>query len=716
VTSFSVQELTARDSVTNITMAMDDIFFMVSRINSFGQCSNNVLASYFKYLLLLIRYRCNYFLTFLLLLSSISAKSQNDGKLKDLLKISPEKFRDSIYYELFRDNRISNPIQAKYYAVSSLNYAKIYGNLGAEVKAFRALGFLQEVKGNVDSATLFYHTALRLAIANNFPDRAINLYNDLGVLYHKSDVYDSALHYFMLCHDLSIKRNLGELTAISCRNIGAVFYYLENYEEALKYYYESVKLDSVNKQDENLSYNLLEIASILNEQGDYKGATANLLKVQKICSKECSENVHARLLFRWAYLNYSRGSTTLAKTQFEQTLQYAKTKNNNKIAADALFYLSLLSSKTGNNNVAIDLLILSGGYAQKINHRRLLREIYLELAQLYLKTGNLDSSNHYQQQYIRLKGEIFNNKVANTISSIRLTAQQNESNEIIEQKNIQLWHANKFSIILIVNVVLAFMLVYLVYRGLRASWKNKKDMAYNMSVMLNERENNQREVFRLQLERDELTNRVRSFLNGPVATLAGLADVFKNASTQDEFQLCNEKMRWVCKTISIVLNNMQDLILCSESVVSIEQVDLRSVCLAVNEDFKKMKSFLLINMELPNGEDCVVNSDKKLLTDLITHSIKYFQYANENPVVELSFRFRHETSLIVITIKHHSDLSTSNEHASQLNYLTAQVIAGKLGGSVVIIKREDHTTFEITLPTNLTLAGDKSESMSMASG
>lgn len=650
-------------------------------------------------LLSFISYRCTYILIIAAIFTGFESKSQGDENLLRAIQEQPENVHDSIYYELFRKNRISDKIIAKHYAHKAYYFSSIYHNTTIQIKSSHALGYLFNKSNSFDSASLFYHKSIRLCKLNEVPDRLIDIYNDLGTLHEKLDVYDSALHYFLLSFSLAKANNSEEDQAIASYNIGHIQSYLENYEEALLYVRQAIEIEARLSITKGFNTNHICLARILNETGQYDEALKHLSKVQENCNGNCDANTLIGLYYQQGYSLLLKGNKKGSRTFFNKALHLARKNDSKKWLANTLYNLSFLPIENGEYKDAEKYLLEAEKIANSINHRRLLRDIYSQLSVLHDKMQKPGDALKYERKYIILKDKIFNNSVANNVKKLELTQQRKDSDAIIHEKDIELWKSRILVILSAVCIILAFTVIFVVYRLLERTREYKAEMQNQVIRMLDERENWKRELFRAKMELIALQNRVSGFLTGPVASLGGLGDVMNKAATMEEMKQVGVMLSNLCRNITTVLHNMSEIIILKNQEVEPTLFEIQDFKEDINNNFKKLKKFLLLTITVKPSVEKTLWTDKAFLDAILRHGISYFDHSNEDPIVEVIFDQFASDGITKITIKHHSTNNRSIPYKNQFNYLTVMIAAGKLNGDISLGEYPDHTLLEIYIPT-----------------
>lgn len=649
----------------------------------------------------LLYYRRNYVLILVCILLGFEAESQSEKLLLiSLNKEAPAK-HDSIYYELFKLTRSSNEQKASLYYQKAYNLSRDSHHTTLHINLCYDVADWYDLNNKPDSATVYFHRAIQTSSSHGLKDWLIYLYNDLGLFHQRLDLYDSALHYFINSHNLACESHASKAQAVASHNIGLVYYHLENFKESSDYFTEAIQTKLENGITQGLNRAIINLARVLNVQGLYERAYEELQKVKMNCSNDCDDFILADLYYEFGYTNLMQNKISTAHDFFSKALDHSRANDNRQTTANSLYYLSSIAINNQEIDLGLKYMDEAEAIAKEIKHRRLLRDIYHQLSAVYYKINENDKAIRCENLYMHLRDSIFNINIANNVKNIQLAEQRKQSDIIITEKQTELWKSYSISILLFIVFVLTCVVVYLIYRSLRDSRLHRDSLRDEIMTMLDDHENQQRELFQSHLELTATTSRINGLIKEPLSSMLRIAKNFPN-ETQDV-----NNMIKLCENTLLALEDVDELILCKNLSVAPEAIDINSLTQEVNRNFKKVNSFLLLTIAVHNSVVHKVKTDRTLLLAAINHAILYFDYNNHNPIVELILEQSDCGGITKFTIKHSLVDSTPLPHKNQLNQLTVMIAARKLNGSFMITQRDDHTAFEIYIPTDYTHAENK---------
>lgn len=666
-----------------------------------------------------IRHNLAWIVTFFGILGGYS---QPQPAFIDEIKTHSAEVHDSIYYELFKANMTSDVRKAKEYAFKSVEMARKFGHWSFVAKSSRAIAYTYLKEQNSDSAKYYYHLGIDVATSHGLDRPLMSLLIDMGVLFDKKDTYDSALRYYNLALEIADRIDAKDGQAAIKNNIGLVFYYLNNFDEALVYLESSLDIKRKNGFVGEMPTNLMNIAIIYNEQGRFNDAIGIFKEVTTLCAGGCPPNIEADL-------NYGLGYSYGNKKEFDKALPYlikgyeiAKTNGLKSTLAYAQFALSDFRVRDGDYTTAIQLLEDSEEIAQEINLKRLKRDIYNSLRKIYQELGDLERVVEYQQKYMALKDDIFNEKLASNLKDIQLDAQRKQSEVIIQQKDSEIERVRLITTLVGVISILLVVVSVLIYRNYRASHRMKKILEKEIEKRTGELVKSNSELTKMTQEYDQLVYRASHDIRGPLATLMGLTNIAKQdydepLRVKDYLGKIESTAFGLNQTLSQLMetNRIRNLPIC------VEEINISEVLDEVYSSFKSLNHFPLIQLRIEKGDwNTPLLSDRHLisfvLSKLLDNAFKYFSSYQQEKYIKVSWSQSEGKTVIAVEDNGQGISSNAKEkifqlfyvasdvHGSGLGLFLAQMAANRLGGRVILARSSSPTVFKLIISTNLATA------------
>lgn len=597
----------------------------------------------------------------------------SDDDLAVLLGKHPQIVHDSIYYEGFRSCFRSDTEKAIGYADRAFQLSRVYNHSLIHCKASHALAYLYGNRNNEDSAVQYFHRAIKIASQNNFQERLAYIYIDLGIMYERTDVYDSALYYFVNCSNLAAGLNMQIVQANALHNIGTVLYNIENYDDALSYLEQSVHLKRELGVNDEVNTALLNIAQIYAELNHYDKAIDRLKEVEANCQNKCDDGLMAVLQYRFAFAYLKRNQLVEAQNLFEKSVQLSRQSNKRQILAHALYHLAAFSADIKEYDRAFQYLYEAEEISKELNHRRLRRDIYQRLSEIYSKTRSLDKVIYYQRLHEEVKDSIFNPIVAENIKAIELNEQQRKSDQVVQQKEAEVKESRIIIILIGVICLLAFVVALLLHK-----LSNSNRLELLRETLAHEEIN--RELSRSQLDFNYLSYCVSS-IHQPLSNLLSRSTVV-DSDARD--------------MILLKLNQLSELRTLRDQGIFIEEIRPDELLQDVSRSIKDEKKYPLISLKADPSFCKKLSTDREQLVHLVVNLIR--QLTGKDEVESIEVLFEQSDEFLTVSISERSGGDRVTVQNDLFSLFMAQIEASRLRGHVVIAEKDGHFIYRLTLP------------------
>lgn len=653
-----------------------------------------------------------------------NAQEEAEDNLRQQLVNEPESIHDSLYYELFKLHRAGDINKAKRYAKLANEYAVKNENNSIELKSLNALAYVYEKINKIDSAIFYYKKGLSQSMEYNIKQRSIYFSNDLGNMYESLDIYDSALYFYQLSYEFSTATGSGYDQAIALNNSGLIFYRLDNAQEAISYFEEALKIKKSYGITEGVDLNLINIAMCNNELGNYEKAIEAVEELLKLCSdvnKDCSANLiqdsNYQLGLAYEYLK----SHDIAKRYFLKCVEEFPDNQSPQTYAGALYHLAYLHFDTDLDKT-LSYLTHAELLAKSQKKKRLLKDIYALFSEYYQKIGSFDNSLRYLEKYNSLKDSIFNEKMANNMRNLQLSAQKKKNDEVVKKQQQLLERSNQITNLTAVVAFLALsvaVLLFFLFRTIRtrnAVLKSEVDRKTQLILQsANDLKRTNEKLLKAQSEYQHLVYRSSHDLKGPVTTLLGLINLVKmdGFTNHDLLNKYTDEMQNTAIRLDSLLSQLVYISRVSEEEITVVKVDVKQLLDGIIA--KHAGVYPMTKYHNGISENIVIDSDIELLRIaldfLIENAFKYSaNYGKPYPSVTcLSDVEGNTLKLKVIDNGVGVDKGLADnlfnlfivgegQRGSGIGLYVARKAIERLNGSINITSIKDPTVFTIELP------------------
>ena len=373
------------------------------------------------------------------------------------------------------------------------------------------LGYIQMLKGNNSDAIvnitksyqLFYKLNIRLGIAEAG--------DNLGSLYRYMGSNEKSLDYHL--KSLTIFKDYSDTAGIICslNNLGILYRGLENYSNAFSYYSQALSLAKKSKS--------IFLTTIYNSIGSYywylesnDSALVYYNRVLKIDPKT------PLLKERYCAALNNLGNVYRSMEKLDSALYYYNLSLEKSTQYDfvnlksiTLKNFGILYSMQGNCPQALENIKKSIEIANRINLKRIVRDDYYLLSDIYAKQNDYKNAFQYHKLYSAYQESVYSDEQANKITQIEIDniIRQKEMDKALLSKNIaeqNLKIQRNRSILIILSLVVAFfaLLSYSILRLLKLS-KNSAKMLEEMNEELESKVRNRTKNLQSEIVQHKIT-------------------------------------------------------------------------------------------------------------------------------------------------------------------------------------------------------------------
>lgn len=668
-------------------------------------------------------------LSYLCMLLFICAVSVGQGvdsiAVLNQIKVSSREYKDSLYYELVKIYRSSDPDQAKAYARHTYSLSKEFNHLTLNVKSCYALGYFYSKDNMLDSAVYFYNKGIAAA-HNKLPQRLIYLYNDVGNLYEKFDIYDSALQNYLRSYEIAFELKNYQDQAIAQNNMGTISSRLNNYKEAARFYQTALEIKRANNITDGLDINMINLAFCYNNMSRYDEAESLLQQVVTFCeTNSCDKAQQCDVYYGFGYGFFQTKNYEKAITSLLTARALALEQNNLQTYASSGVLLGMCELALSQAALKAETLFLeSKRIAIEHNFKRILRDSYEQLSLLYESQNKLSQAIEMNKGFNRVKDSIFNEKLANNLRELQVLAARKESQHIIDEQSVKISRSTTIAYLTGISTLLALGLSVSLYKNMSANKRMKQKLQVEVEQKTVRLQNTVDQLAKVnsklrdsQSEYESLIYRTSHDIRGPLATLMGLT-LLAEREYIDHPDLLPGYLEKI-KSTSIKLNDVLSGILLVNTVRSqpivFETVNVKKLVLGTINKFKHLDVYPLIELSVDIEEDFCIITDRVILElvleNTLRNSFTYISNSNKKHTIRVHAKFSEDKRWVHVKVedngvgieKQFKDqifelfFVASERHGAGIGLYLSRVALERLGGSILISRIKDPTVFEIRI-------------------
>jgi len=321
-------------------------------------------------------------------------------------------------------------------------------------------------------------TAESIALKQKESTSLGKVYYQYSIYYKWQDDFSSSLNYSYKALKIfeSNKDNLN--TAFCYSQIGNLYRKQKSYDKAKDYFTKSYLLDSTNNIIENLGVDLTNLGLVYSDLKEYEKSVYYLEKSLEFKKKLGNKRgvVNSLNLLGATYIDW--GKPNLAIQKLNEALELSKSINDNKGIVNSLINLGASYQAIKDYKKAIAYLSECIEHSKKIGNFDILIDAYRVISESYAATNNTEKAYQMHLLYTGLKDSIYNSESQKLMIDMQTkydSEKKENENKLLQAENLLSASTIKqqkiTSYFIIGGLVLALLLAYFVFRGLKQQRK-----------------------------------------------------------------------------------------------------------------------------------------------------------------------------------------------------------------------------------------------------
>lgn len=505
--------------------------------------------------------------------------------------------------------------------------------------AYNTLAGIEERKGNVKQALLYYDICLGVCKRKAPHKYAVTAYN-VALIYEAQGDYAKATEFYQKALEDDTKYNNANDLAYDYKAIGDIERLMKNFDGAKKCFSKSIEIGINEKNTSILAYTKASLADLYMDLKDYELAYKEIMEA-RVLAKDLDEvQLNALLEESFGHVEYHRNHYEIALVHLYKAIDIFKSLDNPSAQSQSELFLGKTLIAMGHYPEALGILNTANErMAEEID---IILKIELEeaLSKVHAKMGNYEKAFAHQQENIKLKDAFYERQKTHALFEARQkfnTDQEEMRLKMAEQK----LSAIRLKGILTIGV-LVFLLAGIIIIALMMRQRDIK--AFN-KTLYNKNQAIAQQNQRLKVSNTELTEYayiVSHDLKEPLRTIGSYAGLIRRripaeAQTED----IKEYLGFVT-TSAQRMSSMLDTLLV---YASIDQDRPEPTSINLDNTIWQIKTQL---QDLFKRRNAVLNVESlpeikgnptqifQLFQNLIANAVKFNE--NEVPTVQVSVK------------------------------------------------------------------------------
>src|SRR6266511_3496369 len=269
----------------------------------------------------------------------------------------------------------------------ALRLAEQLGEESLKVNALRALGRVDELRGNYPQALERYQQSLK--IAEEIDDRLgmARVLNGIGNVHDAQGDYTEAARQYQ--QSLKIAEDLGDRTVMAraLNNLGNIYEQWGDYTLALEQYQKSLKLKAETGDRAGIATTLNNIGNLHVNQSNYARALVLYRQSLKISEELGNMEGIAHLLTNIGNVHFEQGDYTQAVERFQQSLKVFEDMGDRSRVALTLSSLGNVHMAQGNYAQGLELFRQSFKISEEAGDKPIMVQALSNMASVHQSQG-----------------------------------------------------------------------------------------------------------------------------------------------------------------------------------------------------------------------------------------------------------------------------------------------------------------------------------------
>jgi signal transduction histidine kinase len=578
-------------------------------------------------------YACIFFLS----LAFFSFAQDNDSHLEDSIQRHNPDGLDSLYYNLFVKYMPDDQEKAASYALEAYRIAKRTDDIPYIIKSGNALGYFSNKNLNYEEAEQYYTEAIELSVKHKIEDRLIYLYNNIGLVYINTSQYDKAIENYLNLLKLAIKQNNFNYQGIAYNNIGLIYYKINNINEALNYFQDALRVRNENNITHGIYVNYLNLGLCYNALGNFQEANNSFRVVL-----ENQDKIDQKTL---ADTFFGLGRTFFNMGILDESIEYLGNAKKLDIIQDEPilnssieYYLARIYFQKDEIENALIHLQTSQDLARQVNSWERLENNFALFADIYAEKNDFEQAFQNLKNFVAYKDSLFNETMADKFKDAHIAFQQSFSDDIIQDKDVQIRKNRQFNYLLGISLTLAVFFVISAVRVAKYRRKINRHLDGLVKKKTMELSTTNRKLMKSKRELDTFLYKTSHDIRGPIATLMGLANLTIHENKDENVGSYLIELDHTAKNLNEVIGRLTTISQINSQPYKIEKIHTLSFLEDIIQNFRKkyqISNTITLNKNLPD----YIYSDKILLIyildNLIDNSFKFRDSREEETCIRI---------------------------------------------------------------------------------
>ncbi|KOY85572.1 hypothetical protein AD998_04870 [bacterium 336/3] len=330
----------------------------------------------------------------------------------------------------------------------------------------------------------------------------------IGVNYKNVGEHSKALEYFFEGIVENKRTKDIEAEGHSYNNIGEIYRLQKNYKQAEEYFQKALDAGTVNQNDILVAYAHNSFGKLYKDLKEYDKALDEHLKALEIRKRIKDKKAAAASIENISKIYEAQGKMEDAIKSYNQAYEFAKSFNDARGMATALIGIARIDLKlekyTESEENAKKALVI----VEKVGDKVYQKDSYEVLVNNAKAIKNYELTVKYQDKFLALQEEIYNDKLSKDINYLTKSFQDEQNKAHIDL--LQQQQKNTYIVIalVVVGLILSSIFSVFLFRNNRKLNKTQDDLKSSMDTIAKKNEDIEASIrYASRIQKSFLPNR-----------------------------------------------------------------------------------------------------------------------------------------------------------------------------------------------------------------
>lgn len=471
-----------------------------------------------------------------------------------------------------------------------------------------------------------------------------NYYFEL-VKYNKaSNNYKNCLEYSQKAINYATKTNNQKSLAESYTNQGILYLELKKIDDALDIFIKSIAIYSTLPSSAEQAFTHYNLGICYMEKNNFTMAEKNFNAAEIIYKQLKISSAIDMLNLQKGILYIEKNRPDLAMPLLEEIISIRDTKDTYKLKSEALYQVGKIEILKKRYNLAINYL--SRALASNKNNLEQKSNIVLALSESFEKAMNIEKSNYFLKQYVKLKDSltiINNQKIGIEDYTSFKNTEKLKSIEQIDKENKSQEKANNFAKLISILAIALISILSLLSLSLY-----KNNILRTQSNTLLKEKNNELQIAKENAEkatkaRSEFLSTVSHELRTPLNAINGITHLLLEEDPKESQLNYLNSLQFSGNYLLTFINDILEINRIESENIPVENINwnIKKQLLNIQTSFKEIalennNTFILdIDSTIPENILCDPTKLSQIFINLVNNSLKFTKNGHVKLIAKL---------------------------------------------------------------------------------